>query len=35
VSADIWSRRMADLLKILNVGLVLGFIGLIIWRSMY
>jgi hypothetical protein len=35
VSSDTWSRRMAGLLRILNVGLVLGFIGLIVWRWMY
>jgi hypothetical protein len=34
VSADIWSRRMAGLLKILNLALVLGIIGIVVWRSM-
>jgi hypothetical protein len=34
VSADVWSRRMAGILKIVNVALVLGIIGIILWRSM-
>ena len=34
VSSDIWSRRMSGLLKILNLALVLGIIGIVVWRSM-
>jgi len=34
VSADTWSHRTAGFLKLLNIGLVLAFIGLIFWRSM-
>ena len=32
VSADIWSRRLAGTLRILNLGLVLGVIGILVWR---
>jgi hypothetical protein len=34
LATDTWSRRMAGSLQILNIGLVLGFIGLIFWRSL-
>jgi hypothetical protein len=32
VSTDAWSRRVAGILKIVNIGLILGFIGLVFWR---
>ena len=34
VSTDIWSRRLAGILRILSIPLLLGAIGLIFWRSM-
>jgi hypothetical protein len=34
LSIDAWSRRAAGVLKIVNIGLLLGFVGLVFWRVM-